>query len=64
MLGQFLLYSRVTQPRIYGHFFFILSSTVFYPKRLDVLPCAVQLDLFAYPLELASTNPKADTRKH
>lgn len=36
-----------------------------YPKRLDVVPWAVQQDLRAYPLqmqEFASTNPKLPFR--
>ena len=28
----------------------MLSSTTFYPKRLDMVPCAVQQDLIAYPV--------------
>ena len=49
MLCQFLLYSKVTQSYmyIYTHththiLFLILSSITFYPKRLDIIPCAIQ----------------------
>ena len=60
-LCQFLLYCIVTQSYthtcvyiyifIYTHtfFFLILSSIKFYPKRLDIVPCAVQYVLIAYP---------------
>ena len=40
--------------------FLILSSILFYPKRLDRVPCAVQCDPIAYPFEMeefASANP-------
>ena len=60
MLCQFLLYSIVTQPYIHTYIYvwiyiyiyilvFILSSITFYPKRLNIVPCAVQWDLIAYP---------------
>ena len=42
VLCHFLLQSIVTQLYIYIHFFLILSSIMFYPKRLDIVPCAVQ----------------------
>ena len=29
--------------------FLILSSIMFYPKRLDIVPCALQQDFIAYP---------------
>ena len=29
--------------------FLILSFIMFYPKRLDIVPCAVQQALIAYP---------------
>ena len=43
MLRQFLLYSKVTQSYIHI-LFLILSSIMFHPNRLDILPCAVQQD--------------------
>ena len=52
MFCQFLLYSNVPQLYIYIYIhilFLILSSIMFYPKRLDLVPCAVQQDLIAYP---------------
>ena len=30
-------------------FFLILSSIMAYPKRLDIVPCAIQEDFIAYP---------------
>ena len=57
MLCQFLLYSLVTQYMymcvyiyIYEFFFLILSSLMFYPKRLDIVPCTIEQDLIAYLL--------------
>ena len=45
MFSQFLLYSKLTQSYIYIYsFFFILSSIMVYPKRLDIVPWAVQQD--------------------
>ena len=41
--------------------FLILSSIMFHHKWLDIIPCAIQQDLIAYPLQMslfASTNPK------
>ena len=36
---------------IYTHIFFlILSSIMFYYKGLDIIPCAIEKDLIAYPL--------------
>ena len=65
MLCYFLLCSKVTghvmhiyvkkenhlfNIYIYTHIpFLILSSIIFYPKRLDIVPYAVQQDLLAYP---------------
>ena len=58
MLCQFLLYRKVTQSSIslslslslYIHIpFLILSSIMVYPKRLGIVPCAIQQDLIAYP---------------
>ena len=40
--------------------FLILSSIIFYPKRLDIVPCAVQQAIIANAFsveEFASTNP-------
>ena len=34
---------------IHIYTFLMLSSSMFYPKRLDTVPCAVQQDLIAYP---------------
>ena len=34
---------------IHAYIFLILSFIMFYPKRLDIIPCAVQKDLIAYP---------------
>ena len=46
MFCQFLLYSKMTQLCVY---IYSLSSIMVYPKRLDLVPCAVQQDLIAYP---------------
>ena len=47
---------------IYTHILFLtLSSIMFHHKWLDIVLCAVQQDLIAYPLRMqlfASTNPK------
>ena len=54
MLCQFLLYSKVTQLYIHIHThthththtpFLTLSSIIVYPKRLVIVPCAVQQEL-------------------
>ena len=37
---------------IYTHSFLVLSSITFYPKRLDIVPCAIQLDLIAYSFQM------------
>ena len=50
MLCQFLLYSKVTQSvrlslshtHAYRPTFLVLSSITVYPKRLDLVSCAVQ----------------------
>ena len=44
MLHQFVLYSRVTQSYIIYISFLMRkeSSVMFFPKRLDVVPCAIQ----------------------
>ena len=63
---QFLLFSKVTQfvcVCVYTQAFFFLdcSSIMFYHKWLDIVPCAIQQDLIAYPLQMQqfpSTNPK------
>ena len=34
--------------------FLILSSVMIYHKRLDIVPCAMQQDLVAYPFECSS----------
>ena len=64
MFCQFLLYSKVVQPCTYLSIcllFPIFSAITFHHKGLDIVPCAVQQDLIAYPLpmqEFASTIPK------
>ena len=45
MSFQFLLYRQVTQSCIS---FIILSSISVFPKRLDIVPCALQQDLIVY----------------
>ena len=48
MFCLFLLYSKVTQLFIYIHsFFFTVSSIMFHHKPLDIVPCAVQRDVFS-----------------
>ena len=50
-----------SDPVIYIFFFLTLSSIMFYPKKLDIVPCAIQQDLIAYPLQrqkFASCKPK------
>ena len=43
VLCQFLLYSKVTQSFIYLYILFLmLSSIMFYPKKLDIAPCAIE----------------------
>ena len=54
MLCQFLLYSKVTWLYIYMCIyistpFVVLPSIIVYPKRLEIVPCAVEQDLIAYP---------------
>ena len=50
MFCQFQWYSTVTQViYIYDILFLLLSSIMFYHKGLDIIPCAVQQDLIAYP---------------
>ena len=46
MFYQFLLYSKMTQQ--FKYMFFFSSSIMIYPKRLDIVPCAVQQDPIAY----------------
>ena len=49
-LYQFLLHSKETQSCTYKNIIFlILSSIVFYPRRLDRVPCALHQDLISYP---------------
>ena len=63
MFGRFLLYSKMTPLSIciYSHILFLtLSSIMFHHKRLDLMACAIQQDLIAYPLQMlqfASANP-------
>ena len=55
MFSQFLLYSRVTQSlshthiRIYTQIIFPPLSIIFHNKWLDIVPCAIQQGLIAYP---------------
>ena len=49
MFYQFLLYSKVTQLYI---LFVTLSSIMFHHKWLGIVPCAIQQDLIAYPLQM------------
>ena len=49
MFCQFLLHSDVASHTHTYIPFLILSSLMFYPKRLDIVPCAIQQDLIAYP---------------
>ena len=77
MFFQFMLYSKVTQLYIYIHLYtyvraYIYTHTythsfppiiliLFHHKWLDIVPCAIQQDLIAYPIQMqyfASTNPK------
>ena len=64
MVCQFLLYITATQSYIYIYILFlflILSSIMFYCKRLDTVTCAVQQDLLVHPPQMqsfASTTPK------
>ena len=47
---NFLLYSKVTQSHM--HILFLtLSSIMFHHKWLDMVSCATQQDLIAYPLQ-------------
>ena len=49
---HFLLYSTVTQSHIHTHIlFFTLSSILLHPKGLDIVPRAIQQDLFAYSFQ-------------
>ena len=55
-LCQFLLYSKVSQSYIHIRHadvctFLFLFSIMFYPKRLNIVPCAIEWDLFAYPFQ-------------
>ena len=49
MLCQFLLYGKVTQAYIYI-LFLVLSSIMFYPKRLDMVPCAITVGFHFLPI--------------
>ena len=54
MLCQFLLYSEVTWSCMYmcvyiSTPFVVLPSIIVYPKGLEIVPCAVEQDLIAYP---------------
>ena len=52
MFCQILLYSKVTQSLSPPtHIVFLtLSSIMFHHKWLDIVPCAIQQDLIAYPM--------------
>ena len=42
-----------SDPAVHAFFFsYYLPSSMFYPKRLDTVPCAVQEDLIAYPSQM------------
>ena len=43
-----LLDSKVTRSYIHTHFLKIFFSIVVYPRRLNIVPCAVQQDLIVY----------------
>ena len=61
MLCPLLLYSKVTRSHMYTHSLSRVTLIMVYPKRLDVVACAVQQDLIAYPFlmgEFAFTTPK------
>ena len=56
---SFLLYSKVTQSQIcmcvcvYIYILFLtLSSIMLHHKQLDIVPCAIQQDLIAYPPQM------------
>ena len=50
---NFLLYSKVTQSHIQVYILFLtLSSMMFHHQCLDIVPCAVQQDLMAYPHQM------------
>ena len=59
---QFLWYSKETQLYIHIYIIFLtLSSIMFHHKWLDIVPCAIEQDLIAYPLQMqesASINPR------
>ena len=58
MSCQILLHSKVNQSYTYTYVLFLTLSSVMW---LDIVPCAIQQDLIAYPLKtqwFASTNPK------
>ena len=60
MLCSFLLYSQVIHCT-YINIFFHIFSIMIYRRILDIVPCAIQQDLVAYPscmCEFASGNPK------
>ena len=42
MLRSFMLYSKVTQFYTDIHSFFIFFSIMVYPRRLDIVPYAIQ----------------------
>ena len=72
ILWPFLLYSRVTPSYVYIYIythslFLILSSIMVYPKRLAIVPCAIQQDVTAYPFQMwqfASTKPQTLRPSH
>ena len=51
MFPQLPLYSKVTQPPVFTHFFFPFSIR-FLPKRLDTVPCALQQDPITHPFQI------------
>ena len=58
----FCQFSTVQQREIYIYTFFLtVSSIMLYHKWPDIVPCAIQQDLIAYPLQMqsfASINPR------
>ena len=49
VLCQFLLCSKVTRSNTHTRSLLFMSSSItVYPKRLDIVPCAIQQDRIAY----------------
>ena len=61
MFCHFLLYSKVRQLYMYIYIFFFSHFLHNVASEVIIIPCAIQQDLIAYPLQMlqfASTNPK------